>query len=46
MTLKFFGSVFSKSDKVSLIASEASIALALSLSDISKVTASSPFTLA
>ena len=43
---KFFGSVNSKSSKTSLIAVEASIAFALSLKDISNVTASWPFTLA
>ena len=43
---KFFGRVFSKSNNTSLIALEASIALALSRKEISKVTASCPLTLA
>ena len=43
---RFFGSSESKFAKISLIALEASIALALSLKDISRVTASCPLTLA
>ena len=45
-TLKFSGSVFSNSLRISRIALEASIAFALSLNVSSKVTASSPLTLA
>ena len=41
---RLFGSVFSKLVSISLMAVEASIALALSLKEISNVTASSPFT--
>ena len=41
---KFLGSSFSKLNNLSLIASDASIALALSLNEISRVTASCPFT--
>ena len=44
--LKFSGRVFLNSSSISLIALEAFIAFALSLRDSSKVTASSPFTLA
>ena len=43
---RFFGSSVLKLPKISLIAFEASIALALSLKDISRVTASCPLTLA
>ena len=43
---KLLGRVFSKSYSMSLIAFEASIAFALSLREISNVTASSPLTLA
>ena len=42
----FLGNVFSNSCRIFLIAVDASIAFAPSLSEISKVTASSPFTLA
>ena len=44
--LRFLGRVLSKFLRISLIAFDASIALALSLRDISRVTASSPLTLA